>query len=280
MGDWVPGGTDEKSRLDGSVDDADLWTMQRANVPAYGARMTVRRAASALAIVALLVAACTAGPGALSPTLTLNPNQLADQSRSSTPVPTPRATSSPSSSPTERPSPTPYAPDLEALLPSELRAIPLQRFSLAGAAISATGDLCSFVCPGEPQALARALGIDIGQVDIAMAGPDAKVAGSPKVVIVAYRARGVATARLIPARLDSLHQGWLPMFSAQGTTVQEMTVAGKAVTWATYDYLPSPATMEYLYAHEDVLFRVVDGVELLPGVAVPADTVLAIEALP
>jgi hypothetical protein len=52
------------------------------------------------------------------------------------------------------------------------------------------------------------------------------------------------------------------------------------VTWASYSYLPTVATMEYLYARDDVLFRVVDGVDLQPGVVTPADTVLAIEALP
>ena len=204
----------------------------------------------------------------------MNPNELARQSRSPAPSPTPRATSESPSEPVERPTPTSYAPDLEALLPSELRGIAMQRLSLPGSAVGTGGDMCSVVCPGEPHALAEALGVDVDQIDLAFALPDSALADFPRVGIVAYRVRGVATERLIPARLASMQREEFPDMST------ELTVAGKPVTWATYSLLPNPTTMEYLYAHDDVLFRVIDEVDLQPGVAPPADTVLAIEALP
>jgi len=116
--------------------------------------------------------------------------------------------------------------------------------------------------------------VDVDRVDLAVATPDREAPGVPLVVIVAYRVRGIATGRLIPARLDSLQRDGLPRMA------REMTVAGKAVTWANYSLLPSAATMEYLYARDDVLFRVIDGVDIQTGVVTPVDTVLAIEALP
>jgi hypothetical protein len=172
------------------------------------------------------------------------------------------------------PTATPFAPDLEALLPSALRGHDLQRFSFPGAAVGATGDMCSYVCPGEPHALAAALGLDVDQVDVAIAAPGEPGEGVPGVAILAYRVRGAATERLIPARLESLHREGLPDMAT------ELTIAGKPITWASYGAFPSATTMEYLYADGDVLFRVIDGVERVAGVATPPDTVLAIDSLP
>jgi hypothetical protein len=130
------------------------------------------------------------------------------------------------------------------------------------------------VCPGEPHALARELGVAVDLVDLAVAVGDQDLAGFPKVVIVAYRVRGVATDRLIAARVGSLQRDGFPRVAV------ELTIADRAVTWATYSILPSAGTMEYLYAYNDVLFRIVDGVDRQPGTVTPPDTVLAIGALP
>ena len=100
------------------------------------------------------------------------------------------------------------------------------------------------------------------------------LAYTAKVVIVAYRVRGAPTGRLIDARIRAQQRAGLPPVGIQ------LQVAGKAVTWTTYGLAPTPSSMEYLYAREDVLFRVIDGVELQEGADPPGDTVLAIEALP
>lgn len=152
--------------------------------------------------------------------------------------------------------------------------MPLTRYSFPSSAICEGCDFCSAVCAGELPGLAKALGVDVSRIDVAIAVSDAKVADPPKVLIVAMRVRGAATNRLVQARLDSYRAG---SFSAQSETV---TVKGRAVTWAIYGF-PTAGTMEYLYAHDDVLFRIVDGVERTPGSpTTPPDTVLAIEALP
>lgn len=251
-------------------------------------RSDTRRPAPVVVAGALgfVFAACIAGPpGSALPSAsavvtgaaprsspTLNPNQVAAQGRS----PRPTATSLPTATPlsTARPSPSPYAPDLEALIPAELRGVPLLRWSAPASAFPEGGDMCSIVCPGELPALAKTLGVETSQIDVAVGYADEHDANAPKVVIAAYRVAGVATDRLVEARLTSLQREDMPRMAA------EMHVGGKSVTWANYSFLPSPGSMEYLYATGDVLFRIIDGVDLKPGVSVPADTSLAVEGLP
>ena len=192
-----------------------------------------------------------------------------------TETPLPIATSSPTPVESAAPaSPSAAVADLEALLPAAIRGVPFVKDSLNGAEVPLGGDMCSMICPGEPHALAEALGVNVDQVDLAVAYPDEAQPDYPRVAIVAYRARGVATDALIPARIEAMrHDTWPGVFV-------ELTIDGKDVTWAAYSPLPSVPTMEYLYAREDVLFRVIDEVRREQGSETPPDTVLAIEALP
>ena len=135
-------------------------------------------------------------------------------------------------------------------------------------------DFCGIVCPGElpgPREGARCAGQPDRRGRVAARlrrseGAEGRDRG--------HRVRGAPTSGLIDARIGAQQREG---FQPAGI---ELRVAGKAVTWAVYGAIPSSGTMEYLYAHDDVLYRVVDGVELQEGGAPPSDTALAIEALP
>ena len=88
--------------------------------------------------------------------------------------------------------------DLEALLPETLSGIALTRFSSPGSVFTRGSDMCVLICGDEPYRYATELGIDVSDVTVAFAVDDRLSIG-----MIAYRARGATTDRLIPARSRS-----------------------------------------------------------------------------
>jgi hypothetical protein len=207
----------------------------------------------------VLVAACsvaTVGSAVPSPSATLNPNQLALLSASPspwveptrTPVPTAVRSVSPSpSSPAESPAASvvlPHAdPELEAFLPTVLSKTNLTRLSMQGSVFTAGGDMCILVCGDEPYRYAKELGVSIDDVTIAFALSDRLGIG-----MIAYRARGAKTDRLIPARIAiggyTGHGGLYDM---------PVPVAGRPATYLDAGFGQNG---EYLMTRQDVLFIV------------------------
>jgi hypothetical protein len=220
--------------------------------------------ASIVLATVFLVTACSVEPGG-SPVPTTSPTQNATQialvSRSpgptATPTPRPKPTASPTpiATPSRPPSsgePTPLAeapgtphvdPELEAYLPSLLSKTPLIRTSIWGSVFTAGGDMCILICGDEPYRYAKELGVGIDDVTIAFAVTDSLGIG-----MIAYRARGAKTDRLIPARIAI--GGYTGHGFSQGLPV---TVAGRSATYLDGGFGDHG---EYLMTRHDVLFIV------------------------
>src|SRR5689334_21617972 len=129
-----------------------------------------------LVIFGSILAACSVAPASGSPaavapgpsaTPTLNPNQLEELRRSLGITPEPPQRATPAATPTTdvdgtpppAPTPSPFAPDLEAMLPTAVDGVPLQRFSAPASLYDTGGDICALLCPGEPTRLAEAAGV-------------------------------------------------------------------------------------------------------------------------
>jgi hypothetical protein len=223
----------------------------------------MRRRTGLFAVVALstAVAACsvaTVGSPVVAPSATLNPNQLALLSPSPspwveptrTPVPTALVTPSPrpssgTASPTAAASVVmPHAdPELEALLPAVLSKTSLSRFSMQGSVFTAGGDMCILICGDEPYRYAKELGVGIDDVTIAFAVSDSLGIG-----MIAYRARGAKTDRLIPARIA------IGGYTGHGGLYDlPVTAAGRPATYLDAGFGQNG---EYLMTRHDVLFIV------------------------
>jgi hypothetical protein len=239
----------------------------------------------ALGLVAA-VAACSIDPAASgdSATATLNPNQLEALRRSAGISPTPRpvevtplpsGTSPSTASPGATPGPTPFDADLEAMLPTSIRGIPLSRFSAPVSAFAGGGDMCSMLCPDEPARLAEVSGVAIDDIGLAAAYPDQS--SGLKVGVLALRFPGIATSRLVDIRIEEggtfgPRNGFAPITEA-------LEIGSRTVTRVMYPPFYHPELGEYLLATDDVLFVVVGGQPSASGV-VPDDVRLAIDALP
>ena len=235
-----------------------------------------------VAIVALLVlaSACSIDPTASgNATPTLNPNQLEALRRSAGVSPTPRADETGSvpsaSASTATAGPTPFDADLEAMLPTSIRGIPLGRFSAPVSAYGGGGDMCSFLCPDEPARLAEASGVAVDDIRLAVAYPDQS--SELKVGILALRFPGVATSRLVDVRLEE--GGTFGPRDGFAPATQTLEIGPRTVTRVTYPPFYQPELGEYLLATDDVLFIVVGAPPSASG-AIPDDVRLAIEALP
>lgn len=195
------------------------------------------------------------------PTPTPNPNQVALASPSARPAATPTLRPTPTASPTPAATPapalsgvpTPFAeapgtphvdPALEAFLP---QAAPsgafLLRTSMPGSVFTSGSDMCLLICGDEPYRYAKELGVGIDDITIAFAISDTLGLG-----MIAYRARGAKTDRLIPARIA------IGGYTGHGGLYDlPVTVAGRPVT-----YLDGGMgdTGEYLMTRHDVLFIV------------------------
>lgn len=160
-----------------------------------------------------------------------------------------------------------FEPKLETVLPATLAGRPLTRYSFPAASVGTTGDMCAYVCPGEPQAMAAKVGVKIADVDVALGLLPTK----PSIVIVAMRFPGAPTKGLVAARIALASR---PEFPFEPET---LTIAGKAVTFAVYGPVPMLNQEEYLYAHDHVLYMI----QVEPGTKpVPAIVTAAIKALP
>jgi len=226
--------------------------------------MNARAAAWIALATVVIVAGCTVAPAASpapSATHTPNPNQLALASPSRrptasvTPRPTPRATPTPvptSPPPLSSGLPTPLAEasgtphvdlELEALLPTLLSGTPLIRTSMPGSVFTAGSDMCLLICGDEPYRYAKELGVGIDDITIAFAISDSLGIG-----MIAYRARGAESERLIPARIA------IGGYTGHGGLYDlPVTVVGRSVT-----YLDGGMgdTGEYLMTRHGVLFIV------------------------
>jgi hypothetical protein len=205
----------------------------------------------------VVVAACTVAPDASpapSPSPTPNPNQLALASRSPRPTASPTVTASPTPTAPEPSSASPWPSDaypdlphadreLEAYLPASLSGTPLIRFSALGSIFTSGGDMCLLICGGEPYNYAKELGITVDDITIAFVTSDKLAIG-----IIAYRARGAKTDRLIPARIAI--GGYTGHGFSQGVPVE---VAGRPAMYLDAGF---GERGEYLMTRHDVLFIV------------------------
>src|SRR4051794_1959667 len=137
-------------------------------------------------------------------------------------------------------------PRLDSLLPQTIGGRPTQRASLPASAVGTGGDICSFVCPGEPNALAAKVGVPIGQIDLAYAA----ATQAPGALVIAFRVPGVSNAKLISARIAARAPGVTPWGR------EDRRIGGKSVTWIAWDPFPNSSQNEYLYAHDHVLYSI------------------------
>lgn len=167
------------------------------------------------------------------------------------------------------------------MLPTEIGGFQLDRYVFPAALYQSGGDVCSFVCPFEPQIHADAFGVDLADLLLGVSfppqGPDRET--GPALLILAWTANPRPRNSLLDARLSFMKGagGGPPL-------VQTLTIAGKSVTRVYHTFL----TADYLYEYEDVLF-VIYGEDhwIPPDLAawtehepVPPDVIAAIEALP
>jgi hypothetical protein len=250
-----------------------------------------RSALPALALVAALIAACSAppasgGPAVVasgpSPTPTLNPNQLEELRRSLGITPEPQPVTTPTGaidgSQPPAPPPSPFAPDLEAMLPSTVGGVPLQRFSAPAALYDTGGDICALLCPGEPTRLAEAAGVPIEEVSVAVAFPPRD--STLRSGVIAIRFDGLDTKRSpVDVRLKA--GGHIASAAAAGLPpeVKQLKVGPRTITWVTWPPMYDASQGEYLLSNGNVLFIVVGTPPDKAG-KVPDDVRAMVEALP
>lgn len=138
------------------------------------------------------------------------------------------------------------------------------------------GDICTLLCPNEPKRLAKASGVPVEDISMAVAfgGEDNQV----RFLITALRFPGVKTSRLIPLRLEAggHSAGDGEPWPAETTNVK---VGSRTIVYATYPPWYHAFDNEYLYAHGDVLF-LISGLPPTKSGDAPRDVALSVEALP
>jgi hypothetical protein len=139
---------------------------------------------------------------------------------------------------------TPHVdPALEAFLPQTAPGAFLIRTSMPGSVFTSGSDMCLLICGDEPYRYAKELGVGIDDITIAFA-----VSDTLGIAMIAYRARGAETDRLIPARIA------IGGYTGHGGLYDlPVTVAGRP---ATYLDGGMGETGEYLMTRHDVLFIV------------------------
>jgi hypothetical protein len=245
--------------------------------------------------IAVLVTACSVAPAsgspaaavatAASPTPTLNPNQLEELrwSLGITPAPpqpaTPAATmAGPDSTPPPAPTPSPFAPELEAMLPSAVNGVPLQRFSAPSALYDTGGDICALLCPGEPTRLAKEAGVPVEKLTVAVAFPPRDSAF--RAGAIAIRFDGLDPKRS-PVDVRIKAGGHTTPYDVSGQVAKAVPLkaGSRTVTWVTWPAFYRPEQGEYLLSSRDVLFIVVGTPPGKDG-KVPDDVRAMVEALP
>jgi hypothetical protein len=136
-------------------------------------------------------------------------------------------------------------PGPERLLPAELDGRPLEIVAMPGEAFSTSGDVCSFVCPGELQAMAAELGVDVTEVAFAYG----LLREPPAIAVLAFEFPGAATEDLMAIREKvGDYQPWW-----ERTT---HTVAGKTAYRYQDSLTHEPYREQWVYANDGVLFIV------------------------
>ena len=229
-------------------------------------------------------AAVVAGPSA---TPTLNPNQLEELRRSLGITPEPPQPATPAATPTTAgdstpppaPTPSPFAPDLEAMLPSAVDGVALQRFSAPAALYDTGGDICALLCPGEPTRLAEAAGVPLEKVTVAVAFPARNA--SLRSGVIALRFDGLDAKRSpVDVRLKAGGHTFSPSSAPDlRPDARQLKVGSRAVTWVLWPPFYQPDQGEYLVSSRDVLFIVIGTAPAKDGL-VPDDVRAMVEALP
>jgi hypothetical protein len=126
--------------------------------------------------------------------------------------------------------------------------------------------MCSMVCPGEGDALARNVGVPVEQIDFAYA--TSQTAG---VLVIAFRVPGASSSELLSARIASFRKGEPPFGR------EKRVIGGKTVTWVAYSPFPDSAfEREYLYAKDHVLYSIRLAVDDGPPSASVAEAIAAL----
>ena len=164
------------------------------------------------------------------------------------------------------------------MLPSALRDIPLQRFSMPASMFEVGGDMCSLLCPGEPSRLAASAGVPIQALTVAVAYParDARL----QVGVIAIRFDGLEAKRsLVDVRIKA--GGHVTPYEVDGLVARTtpLKVGSRTVTWATWPAFYSDEQGEYLLSSGNVLF-IVAGLPPSKDGKVPDDVRSLINALP
>jgi hypothetical protein len=119
------------------------------------------------------------------------------------------------------PSPSEAAPELVAMLPTEIAGTPLVRDSAIGSAVLSDDSMSRALA-----ATIRSLGASVDDLQIAQAYDET---GTLDAYLLAFRLPGFAATVLAPAILET----WLGA-GAAGVTSTDATVGGKAVTTVAY----------------------------------------------
>ncbi len=119
-------------------------------------------------------------------------------------------------------------PSLEALLPARIGDIELIRMSAPGSDYDTGGDVCSFVCPAEPQLMATSVGAKVEDVTLAFAF-DAEV---EHYALVAWRVRDASGTELRDGRIAKFDS------EAPYPLIAEKTVGDTKVTVAIRSWCP------------------------------------------
>ena len=152
-----------------------------------------------------------------------------------------------------------FKPKLEEVLPAALDGHELERFSAPAAAFNHGGDMCSFICPAEVPNLAKALGVDVAEMDVA----GAFFREPPGLIVVVFRVPGQTSDTLVEGRIEASGRADEPY-----VTPTRVSVGGKGVTWVNYSLFDDDYAREYLYATDGLLFSIrpapSDGVSFTP----------------
>jgi hypothetical protein len=134
-------------------------------------------------------------------------------------------------------------PGPETLLPAELDGRQLRIVAMPGESFPVGGDVCSIVCPGEVQAMARALGVEVSDMRLAIG----LLEDAPQLAIIAFEAPGVADEKLLAVR-DQLGR--------HDPVAESMTIDGKDVRRYVDTVAGTSTSEQWEYAADGVLYVV------------------------
>lgn len=136
-------------------------------------------------------------------------------------------------------------PGPEGLLPRALDDRPMQIVAMPGEAWPNSGDVCSYMCPGELQDMAAAAGLQPTDIRVGFA----LLEDAPQIAVLAFEFPGVTSDDLFDLRDD---------LAADPRRWQRSnhTVAGKQVRRHQQLFGNDPVVEQWIYATDGVLFVV------------------------